>query len=164
MLKGKLENSLNLHEEEERVRGEHFLRIFRPHGSSCTGTAVRLHKFLFLLLWFPVLFSHRCRVRFFVLTPILWEKLSDRSPDFLSWRLALRQNSWFSHLLPGRAIHWSWHPCRGFWKMVYRALRSPRRLASRQFLLSRLQAQVRRRPNLHGNPADCCILRHRVCF
>ena len=76
---------------------------FRSHGEfafgfpSCSSPDLRM---------FSYLFSYRCRVRFFVLTLLLWGKLSDLSPDFLSCRLGAQTEFRVSHILPGRAIHW----------------------------------------------------------
>ena len=54
-----------------------------------------------------------------------------------------------SDRIPG-AIHWRLQQCRDSSKMVFRAFQSPKPLASRQFLLFRLQAQVRRRSIITG--------------
>ena len=74
------------------------------------------------------------------LTLIRLEKLSDLSPNVFMWRLSVQTEFLVSQPLPVRAILWRFHQFRGFWKLVYWALQSPRRLASRQWLLSRLQA------------------------
>ena len=117
----------------------HFLQIFRNSGGDVRrGRPVRTG--MAYVFFCSSLYSCMFSLLFFLSLQGLGESLG-LGPDFL-----------VSHLLAGRAIHWRLQQCRGFWKMVYRALQSPRRLASRQFLLSRLQALPR------VNSMEICLL------
>ena len=100
------------------------------HESGGTGTAFGTRILRFLVIFFLSLQGSILRS-----DPYSLGETLDLSPDFLSWRLGAQTEFLVSHILPGRAIHGRLHQCRGFWKMVCRALQSPRRLASRQFLL-----------------------------